>query len=165
MLEIKWSGSEDLNLRPPGPKPDSGSSGTLLNCVGRNSLMWNDFTTAPAELLSLIERECFDRRKIVYSCGYWSRSHEPVPVKKFSAGFRLPGSDLLRDSPPPFLRPIRTCSESGEPVRSLSFRGRQGLSTFNHLGRRNVVRNLRLYPLHAVSPIRRAFWSALLGAA
>jgi hypothetical protein len=33
-----WSGREDLNLRPPGPEPDSAAYGFLLIFVGRKRL-------------------------------------------------------------------------------------------------------------------------------
>jgi hypothetical protein len=32
-LVLKWSGREDLNLRPPGPEPDSACYGNLLKSV------------------------------------------------------------------------------------------------------------------------------------
>jgi hypothetical protein len=31
LLENKWSGREDLNLRPPGPEPDSEAYWSLLS--------------------------------------------------------------------------------------------------------------------------------------
>jgi hypothetical protein len=37
-----WSGREDLNLRPPGPEPDSAAYGFLLIFVGRKRLMLNE---------------------------------------------------------------------------------------------------------------------------
>ena len=42
--------------------------------------MWNELGQARPELLSLIERECFDRRKNVYSRGVETREPSSTTV-------------------------------------------------------------------------------------
>jgi hypothetical protein len=39
-------GREDLNLRPLGPEPDSGSWRTVLNLAGRKCWYWNELPLA-----------------------------------------------------------------------------------------------------------------------
>ena len=42
----EWSGREDLNLRPPGPEPDSKSNGTRLKLKDSNCFRLNQLRSA-----------------------------------------------------------------------------------------------------------------------
>ena len=55
-----------MNLRPPGPEPDSGSCWILLNSVGRKRLKWNELRPETHRSLISVELRGIDRRKNVY---------------------------------------------------------------------------------------------------
>ena len=67
LLENKWSGREDLNLRPPGPEPDPNAYWNRVKFVVCNWLILNLLQAARWKPLRLVETRGFHCHKFAYS--------------------------------------------------------------------------------------------------